>query len=130
MAGVGMISRFQASRGWPKRVCRTRNACIRFGTSPSGGFSPSSYRSAIVVPLSVEFFDEPREARVVEPGLPGLVERRAVEQPRVALADLLADRRVRPGDREGVHHLVGDEIGHPLPVALDGLAVERRCQIL
>src|SRR5574342_503241 len=47
MVGVAMTSRFQASRGWPKRFWRTRYACIRAGTSPSGGFTPRSKRSGI-----------------------------------------------------------------------------------
>src|SRR3990172_7061586 len=42
-----MTSRFHASRGWPKRFWRTRYACIRAGTSPSGGLTPRSKRSAI-----------------------------------------------------------------------------------
>src|SRR5262245_26737192 len=47
MAGVGRTSRFHASRGWPKRLCRTAYACICGGTTPSGGRSPRSYRSGI-----------------------------------------------------------------------------------
>src|SRR5262245_5557902 len=47
MVGVGRTSRFHASRGSPRRACRPAYACIRAGTTPSGGRSPRSYRSAI-----------------------------------------------------------------------------------
>src|SRR6202158_1965573 len=47
IVGVGMTSRCHASRGWPKRLCRTGDACIRAGTSPSGGLTPRSKRSAM-----------------------------------------------------------------------------------
>src|SRR3989442_13105696 len=109
-----MISRRHASRGGPKRFCRTTYACMRVGTSPTGGRSPRSYRSAMSPPLSaglpaVELFDESGQARVVEPGFPGLVERRAVEETRVAFLQLPPDRRVRCRDGERLDHLV--EIG-------------------
>src|SRR5438094_10210852 len=125
-----MISRRHASRGGPKRFCRTTYACMRVGTWPTGGRSPGSYRSAMSPPLSaglpaVELVDESGQARVVEPGFPGLVERRAVEETRVAFLELPPDRRVRSGDGERLDHLVGDQVGHALPVPLDGLPVER-----
>src|SRR5439155_1268467 len=96
---------------------------------PTGGRSPRSYRSAMSPPLSaglpaVELVDESGQARVVEPGFPGLVERRAVEETRVAFLELPPDRRVRSGDGERLDHLVGDQVGHALPVPLDGLPVE------
>src|SRR5439155_7964084 len=146
-----MTSRRQASRGGPKRFCRTTYACMRFGISPTGGRSPRSYRSAMSPPVSVrlavgapsrppepdarrslpvELLYQSRQAWVVGPGLVRLVERCAVEQPRVALLDLPAERLVGPRDGEGLHHLVGDQVGHALPVALDGLAVERGRQVL
>src|SRR3989442_1355488 len=107
-----MISRCHASRGGPKRFCRTTYACMRAGTSPTGGRSPSSYRSAMSPPLSsgvlaVELFDESGQARVVEPGFPGLVERRAVEETRVAFPELPPDRRVRSGYGGRLDQLVG-----------------------
>src|SRR5947199_2925500 len=146
-----MTSRRQASRGGPKRFCRTTYACMRFGIAPTGGRSPRSYRSAMSPPVSfrfavgapsrppapdgrrslpVELLYQSRQAWVVEPRLVRLVERRAVEQPPVALLDLPADRLIRPGHGERVHHLVGDHVGHARPVPLDGLPVERGCQVL
>src|SRR2546427_6918561 len=139
-----MTSRRQASRGGPKRFCRTTYACMRFGISPTGGRSLSSYRSAMSPPVScslavgaptrppepdarrslpVELLYQSRQAWVVEPRLVRLVERCAAEQPRVALLDLPADRLIRPGHGERVHHLVGDHVGHARPVPLDGLPV-------
>src|SRR2546428_3653280 len=101
-----MTSRRQASRGGPKRFCRTTYACMRFGSSPTGGRLVSSYRSAMSPPVSfrlavgapsrppepdgrrslpVELLYQSRQAWVIEPRLVRLVERCAVEQPRVAL---------------------------------------------
>src|SRR4030095_1748183 len=78
----------------------------------------------------VEFLDEAGEPRVVEPWLIGLIERGAVEEPGIALLEAVTDRLVSAGDREGVEHLVRDEVGHALPVALDRLPVERWRKIL
>src|SRR5437870_6156686 len=140
-----MTSRRQASRGGPKRFCRTTYACMRFGISPTGGRSPRSYRSAMSPPVSVrlavgapsrppepdarrslpvELLYQSRQAWVVEPRLVRLVERCAVEQPPVALLDLPADRLIRPGHGERVHHLVGDHAGHAHPVPLAGVPME------
>src|SRR2546428_10803936 len=137
-----MTSRRQASRGGQRRFWRTAYACMRFGISPTGGRSLSSYRSAMSPPVSfrlavgapsrppepdarrslpVELLYQSRQAWVVEPRLVRLVERWAVEQPRVAPLGLPADRLIRPGHGERVHHLVGDEGGHARPSPLDGL---------
>jgi hypothetical protein len=51
MVGVGRISRFQASLGWPNRFWRTANACIILGTTPRGGRIP---RSQISINQSLE----------------------------------------------------------------------------
>src|SRR3989442_1810606 len=101
IVGVGMTSRRQASRGGPKRFCRTTYPCMRFGISPTGGRSPRSYRSAMSPPVSlifgvgapsrppapdgrrslpVELLYQSRQARVVEPRLVRLAEGPAVEQ--------------------------------------------------
>src|SRR5438445_10471614 len=111
-----MISRRHASRGGPKRFCRTTYACMRVGTSPTGGRSPRSYRSAMSPPLSaglpaVELVDESGQAWVVEPGVPGMVEGRAVEETRVAFLELPPDRRVRSGRGARYDHPVGDDVG-------------------
>src|SRR5215467_5522976 len=74
--------------------------------------------------LPVEGLHQRREARVAHVGLIGLIERDAVEQARVALHHLVVELVVGRGDRVGVEHLVGDEIGHGLPVALHALPVE------
>src|SRR5438876_3957749 len=79
---------------------------------------------------AVELPHEPWQARIVEAGRARLVEARAVEEPPVALPDPRADRVVAAGDRIGVDHLVGNQVGHARPVALDGLAVQVRDQIL
>src|SRR5436309_11507654 len=72
--------------------------------------------------LLIELLDHARLARIVERGkLFGLIERGAVEEPRVALLEARRDRRVGADDRIGLEHLVADEIGHALPVALHGL---------
>src|SRR5712691_11892211 len=137
-----MTSRRQASRGGPKRFCRTTYACMRFGISPTGGRSPRSYRSAMSPPVSlifavgappqppapdgrrslpVEVLYQSRQAWVVEPRLVRLVERRAVEQPRVALLDLPADRLIRPV--RGEHRLIGARRGVEGDLLLDRLPV-------
>src|SRR5499433_240867 len=74
--------------------------------------------------LPVEGLHQRRQARVAHVGLIGLIERDAVEQARVALHHLVVELVVGRGDRVGVEHLVGDEIGHALPVALHALPVE------
>src|SRR5438132_10108547 len=130
-----MISRRHASRGGRKRFCRTTYACMRVGTWPTGGRSPRSYRSAMSPLLSsgvlaVELFDESGQARVVEPGFQRLVERRAVEETRVAFLELPPDRRVRSGDGERLDHLVADHVGHAQPVPHDGLPAKRGDQAL
>src|SRR5437867_3756269 len=81
--------------------------------------------------LLIELLDHAREARIVERGkLFGLIERGAVEEPRVALLEARRDRRVGADDRIGLEHLVADEIGHALPVALHGLAVQLGHEVL
>src|SRR5262249_10065345 len=74
--------------------------------------------------LPVEGLHQRRQARAAHAGLIGLIERDAVEQARVALHHLVAELVVGRGDRIGVEHFVGDEIGHGLPVALHALPVE------
>src|SRR5216684_952930 len=146
-----MTSRRQASRGGPKLFCRTTYACMRFGISPTGGRSPRSYRSAMSPPVSfifavgapsrppapdgrrslpIELLYQSRQAWVVEPRLVRLIERRAVEQPRVALLNLPADRLIRPGHGERVHHLVGGQVGYAFLRPLEGPPVERVCHFL
>jgi hypothetical protein len=66
---------------------------------------------------------------IVEGRLEGRVELGAVVQPAIALADLRADLLEAAAHREEVEHLVGDEIGHPLPVARQRLGVKPRHEI-
>src|SRR2546422_10377702 len=113
-----MTSRRQASRGGPKRFCRTTYACMRFGISPTGGRSLSSYRSAMSPPVSfrlavgapsrppepdgrrslpVELLYQSRQAWVIEPRPVRLVERWAGGQPPVTLLELPAHRLISAG---------------------------------
>src|SRR5262249_53201311 len=151
---AGMPSRTKRSR-WLSAHARTFTSTslgLIFGSGTSCNFSlsgpPNSLNASAFIPLSlispsgrfrarrsanlpVELLYEMREPGIVERGrLVGLVERRAVEQAGIALPDLAPDVLVGARDRVRLDHLVGDEIGHALPVALHRLAMERRHQLL
>src|SRR5712691_2358853 len=74
--------------------------------------------------LAVELLHQRGQSRIAEIGLVGLIERGAVEEPPVALHDLVVQLVIGHRHRIGVEHLVGDQLGHALPVAFHALLVE------
>src|SRR6267143_5299035 len=106
---------------------RKRSAFIRISRrSAFAGLRRSTVGESLVEVLN--HFGQPR---VVERRLSvGLVERRAVEQPRVALLESRRDVGVGADDGVRLEHFVRDELGHAFPVALHRLAVQLRNQVL
>src|SRR3989454_6162470 len=92
--------------------------------SPSPQFELRRSSRAARRGLTIELLHQRRQSRIAEIGLVGLIERGAVEEPLVALHDLVVQLVVGRRHRVGVEHLVGDELGHALPVALHALLVE------
>src|SRR5882724_9700425 len=74
--------------------------------------------------LAVELLHQRGQSRIAQIGLVGLIERGAVEEPLVALHDLVVQLVIGRRHRVGVEHLVGDELGHGFPVAFHALLVE------
>src|SRR5437870_2077087 len=83
-------------------------------------FALAGFRKELIAvsESQIELLYETCQPRVVKVRQVRLIERRAVEQACIPLANLLANRRVSASDRVGVHHLIGDQVGHTLPVAL------------
>src|SRR5438552_18013 len=118
----------QAPRSWPPFAISP----YRFSASPELATSPQHFAAVLVraIPSSfassgcdfdvavIELLYETCQPRVVKVRQVRLIERRAVEQACIPLANLLANRRVSASDRVGVHHLIGDQVAHTLPVAL------------
>src|SRR5918996_3027586 len=137
-----MPSRTKRSRGLRAHArTRTRTSLgliVGSGTSWYASLSgpPNSLKaSAFMRPgssmSSVELLDQPWQPRVVERlRRLWLVERGAIEQPAVALGEARGDGVGGAGDGVGVEHLVGDELGHARPVALDRLAMEVGGEVL
>jgi hypothetical protein len=93
---------------------------------------PISSRGRIVAQRSRGLERGPHHAPpgILERGLEGRIELGAVVEAAIALADLRADLLEAAAHREEVEHLVGDEIGHALPVARQRLGVKPRHEIL
>src|SRR2546422_898114 len=92
--------------------------------SPSPQFELRRSSRAARRGLTIELLHQGRQSRIAEIGLVGLIERGAVEEPLVALRDLVVQLVVGRRHPVGVEHLVGDELGHALPVAFHALLVE------
>src|SRR5262245_53352964 len=132
-APVSTATRTSFARStWPAASARASHISTSSAFSRSGllsvivatGALMSTCTLSMAVLSAVEGLDEGGQPRIVLARRIGLIERGAVEQPRVA--PLHGRLQTIVGSRHGirVEHLVGDELGHALPVTFDGLPME------
>src|SRR5205809_7773596 len=88
------------------------------------GFLAAGPREPTEVRSLVELLYETYQPRVVKVRQLRLIECRAAEQACIPLANLLANRRVSASDCVGIHHLIGDQVVHTLPVPVLCLTVQ------